>query len=140
MQVQAGKKELTLEVAEVVASAMKEWASDHGATHYTHWFHPLSGLTAEKHESFVSPLPDGGVIVEFSGKELVKGEPDAPASLRGLGHLRTRKHCTNPAFLRQTKSHLDPTVVSTRHAQDKKVHCAYGRPKQGLRITQSLGK
>jgi len=83
LQVQNGKKELTLEVAEVVAAAMKEWASEHGATHYTHWFHPLSGLTAEKHESFVSPLANGGVIVEFSGKELVKGEPDASSFASG---------------------------------------------------------
>ena len=70
-------KELDLSVANAVASAMKDWAVAHGATHYTHWFQPLTGVTAEKHDSFISPAPDGGVIMEFSGKELIKGEPDA---------------------------------------------------------------
>ena len=64
-------------VANAVASAMKDWAVAHGATHYTHWFQPLTGITAEKHDSFISPAPDGGVIMDFSGKELIKGEPDA---------------------------------------------------------------
>ena len=68
---------LDISVANVVAAAMKDWAVDHGATHYTHWFQPLTGVTAEKHDSFISPSPDGGVIMEFSGKELIKGEPDA---------------------------------------------------------------
>ena len=70
-------KELDLTVANAVAAAMKDWAVAHGATHYTHWFQPLTGVTAEKHDSFISPAPDGGVIMEFSGKELIKGEPDA---------------------------------------------------------------
>ena len=69
--------ELDLTVANAVATAMKDWAVQHGATHYTHWFQPLTGVTAEKHDSFISPAPDGGVIMEFSGKELIKGEPDA---------------------------------------------------------------
>ena len=69
--------ELDLTVANAVAMAMKDWAVQHGATHYTHWFQPLTGVTAEKHDSFISPAPDGGVIMEFSGKELIKGEPDA---------------------------------------------------------------
>ena len=64
-------------VADAVATAMKEWAVANGATHYTHWFQPLTGITAEKHDSFISPAPDGGVIMDFSGKELIKGEPDA---------------------------------------------------------------
>ena len=68
---------LDASVANAVAAAMKDWAVDHGATHYTHWFQPLTGITAEKHDSFISPAPDGGVIMEFSGKELIKGEPDA---------------------------------------------------------------
>jgi glutamine synthetase len=68
---------LELDVANQVAHAMKEWAIEKGATHYTHWFQPLTGITAEKHDSFISPTKDGGVIMEFSGKELVKGEPDA---------------------------------------------------------------
>ncbi len=68
---------LNTDVANAVADAMKDWAIAHGATHYTHWFQPLTGVTAEKHDSFITPAPDGGVIMEFSGKELIKGEPDA---------------------------------------------------------------
>jgi glutamine synthetase len=68
---------LDISVANAVAAAMKDWALQQGATHYTHWFQPLTGITAEKHDSFISPSPDGGVIMEFSGKELIKGEPDA---------------------------------------------------------------
>lgn len=68
---------LTLEVANIVASAMKNWALEKGATHFTHWFQPMTGITAEKHDSFIAPSGDGGVIMEFSGKELIKGEPDA---------------------------------------------------------------
>ena len=68
---------LDANVANAVAEAMKEWAVSKGATHFTHWFQPLTGITAEKHDSFISPSPDGGVIMEFSGKELIKGEPDA---------------------------------------------------------------
>lgn len=68
---------LDISVANAVATAMKDWAVANGATHYTHWFQPLTGVTAEKHDSFISPSPDGGVIMEFSGKELIKGEPDA---------------------------------------------------------------
>ena len=68
---------LNIGVANAVAVAMKDWAAAHGATHFTHWFQPLTGVTAEKHDSFISPSPDGGVIMEFSGKELIQGEPDA---------------------------------------------------------------
>jgi glutamine synthetase len=130
--VQSGKKDLTLEVAEVVASAMKEWALEHGATHYTHWFHPLSGLTAEKHESFVSPLPDGGALMEFSGKELVKGEPDASSfpsgGLRATFEARgyTAWDVTSPAFLKTNPKGITlciPTAFVSYygHALDKKV-------------------
>ncbi len=70
-------KDLDIKIANEVASAMKDWAIEHGATHYTHWFQPLTGLTAEKHDSFLSPQPDGTVIMDFSGKELIKGESDA---------------------------------------------------------------
>ena len=70
-------KPLDLNIANVVAHAMKEWALEHGATHYTHWFQPMTGITAEKHDSFISPTEGGGVVMEFSGKELIKGEPDA---------------------------------------------------------------
>ncbi len=68
---------LDISTADAVATALKEWAVEHGATHYTHWFHPLTGITAEKHDSFLSPTSDGGAIAEFKGKELIKGEPDA---------------------------------------------------------------
>ncbi len=68
---------LELDVANAVAVAMKEWAVENGATHFTHWFQPLTGVTAEKHDSFITPSPDGGVLMDFSGKELIKGEPDA---------------------------------------------------------------
>ena len=76
-------KNLNPDVADAVAAAMKEWAVSEGATHYTHWFQPLNGITAEKHDSFISPSPDGGVIMEFSGKELIKGEPDASSFPNG---------------------------------------------------------
>lgn len=132
LQVQAGKKELSLEVAEVVAAAMKEWAAEFGATHYTHWFHPLSGVTAEKHESFVSPLANGGIIMEFSGKELVKGEPDASSfpsgGLRATFEARgyTAWDVTSPAFLKTSPNGMTlciPTafVSYNGHALDKKV-------------------
>lgn len=94
-------------VAEVVANAMKDWALEKGATHYTHWFQPLTGLTAEKHDSFISPTDDGRVIMEFSGKELVKGEPDASSfpngGIRSTFEARgyTAWDCTSPAFLRE---------------------------------------
>ena len=68
---------LDLSVANAVAAAMKDWAVEKGATHFTHWFQPMTGITAEKHDSFITPAPDGRVILEFSGKELIKGEPDA---------------------------------------------------------------
>ena len=70
-------KELDLTVANVVANAMKDWAIEKGATHFTHWFQPMTGITAEKHDSFITPIASGDVIMEFSGKELIKGEPDA---------------------------------------------------------------
>ena len=70
-------EQLNIQVANAVAAALKEWAVEKGATHYTHWFQPLTGITAEKHDSFITPSPDGRVIMEFSGKELIKGEPDA---------------------------------------------------------------
>ena len=69
--------ELDITIADAIADAMKRWAIDKGATHYTHWFQPMTGITAEKHNSFVSPSPGGGAIMEFSGKELIKGESDA---------------------------------------------------------------
>src|SRR5512137_1509883 len=95
------------EVAEVVASVMKDWAISKGATHFTHWFQPMTGITAEKHDSFISPTADGRVIMEFSGKELIKGEPDASSfpsgGLRATFEARgyTAWDCTSPAFLKE---------------------------------------
>ena len=70
-------RSLDLSVANVIANAMKDWAIEKGATHFTHWFQPMTGTTSEKHDSFISPVKGGAVIMEFSGKELVRGEPDA---------------------------------------------------------------
>lgn len=100
-------EDLDPSIAEVVANAMKDWAIERGATHYTHWFQPMTGITAEKHDSFISPTNDGKVIMEFSGKELVKGEPDASSfpsgGLRATFEARgyTAWDCTSPAFLRE---------------------------------------
>ena len=77
--IEEGEK-LDISVANAVADAMKDWAAAKGATHYTHWFQPLTGVTAEKHDGFISPSPDGGVIMEFSGKELIKGNRTRPRS------------------------------------------------------------
>ncbi len=153
LEVQAGQKELSLEVAEVVASAMKDWALEKGATHYTHWFHPLTGLTAEKHDSFISPSPDGKILMEFSGKELIKGEPDASSfpsgGLRATFEARgyTAWDTTSPAFLKQ-----DPTGTTLciptafigyyGHALDKKVPLLRSMDAlsaQALRVLRALG-
>jgi len=99
-------RSLDRSVADIVANAMKDWAVEKGATHYTHWFQPLTGITAEKHDSFISPAPNGGVIMEFSGKELIRGEPDA--SSFPSGGLRTTFEArgytawdpTSPAFIK----------------------------------------
>ena len=110
------------QVASVVANAMKDWALEKGATHYTHWFQPLTGITAEKHDGFISPAPDGGVIMEFSGKELIKGEPDASSfpsgGLRATFEARgyTAWDPTSYAFIKD-KSLCIPTAF-----------CSYGGP------------
>ena len=100
-------KDLSLETADVVAHEMKEWAIEKGATHYTHWFQPLTGVTAEKHDAFISaPMENGKVLLSFSGKELIKGEPDASSfpsgGLRATFEARgyTTWDCTSPAFVR----------------------------------------
>lgn len=84
-------EELDPTVADAVASAMKEWAIEQGATHYTHWFQPLTGTTAEKHDSFISPQKDGSVIMELRGKELIRGEPDASSSPPAASAPRLRR-------------------------------------------------
>ena len=123
---------------------MKEWASEQGATHYTHWFHPLSGLSAEKHESFVSPLAEGGVIMEFSGKELVKGEPDASSfasgGLRATFEARgyTAWDATSPRLPEiepqghhPLHSHGFRVVQRTRARQEGAAPAIHGGPEQG---------
>ena len=153
LKVQAGKRELTLDIAEVVASAMRDWALERGATHYTHWFHPLSGISAEKHDSFISPLGDGRVLLEFSGKELVKGEPDASSfpsgGLRATFEARgyTAWDVTSPAFLKEsaagTTLYIPTAFVSYfGHALDKKVpllRSIEAINKQALRVLHALG-
>lgn len=122
---------LTSYVAEVVANAMKDWAIERGATHYTHWFQPMTGITAEKHEAFLNPDGDGKAIAEFSGKELIKGEPDASSfpsgGLRATFEARgyTAWDCTSPAFLKEDLSGITlciPTAFCsyTGEALDKK--------------------
>ena len=103
-----GRKDLDPAIADVVAAAIKKWAIEKGATHYTHWFQPLTGVTAEKHDSFITaPMENGKVLMSFSGKELIKGEPDASSfpsgGLRATFEARgyTAWDCTSPAFVRQ---------------------------------------
>jgi glutamine synthetase len=153
LAVQAGERELTLEVAEVVAVAMRDWAISKGASHYTHWFQPLTGLTAEKHDSFISPTHDGKVVMEFSGKELIKGEPDASSfpsgGLRATFEARgyTAWDVTSPAFLKQDKTGTTlciPTAFISYYGQalDKKVpllRSINALGKQALRVLRALG-
>jgi glutamine synthetase len=153
LAVQTGEKELTLEVAEVVAASMRDWAISKGASHYTHWFHPLTGLTAEKHDSFIAPSGDGKVIMEFSGKELVKGEPDASSfpsgGLRATFEARgyTAWDVTSPAFLKQDPTGTTlciPTAFISYYGQalDKKVPLLRAMDalnKQALRVLRALG-
>ena len=118
---------LELDVANTVAAVMKNWAIERGATHFTHWFQPMTGLTAEKHDSFISPTPDGKVIMEFSGKELVKGEPDASSfpsgGLRATFEARgyTAWDPSSPAFIKDGTLYI-PTAFCSYGGQalDKK--------------------
>ncbi len=140
---------LNNEVANAVASAMKEWAVEHGATHFTHWFQPLTGITAEKHDSFISPSPDGGVIMEFSGKELIKGEPDASSfpsgGLRATFEARgyTAWDPTSYAFIKD-KTLCIPTAFCSYSgdALDQKtplLRSMQALNKQALRILRLFG-
>lgn len=146
--------ELDSHVAEVVANAMKDWAIEKGATHYTHWFQPLTGITAEKHDAFISPTDDGGVILEFSGKELIKGEPDGSSfpsgGLRATFEARgyTAWDCTSPAFVHETPSGSTvlciPTIFCsyTGEALDKKtplLRSMEALSVQALRIVRAFG-
>ena len=141
--------QLDLSVANAVAIAMKDWAISNGATHYTHWFQPLTGITAEKHDSFISPSPDGGVIMEFSGKELIKGEPDASSfpsgGLRATFEARgyTAWDPTSYAFIKG-KTLCIPTAFCSYggEALDKKtplLRSMEALNKQALRILRLFG-
>ena len=137
------------EVANEVAEAMKIWAVEHGATHFTHWFQPLTGITAEKHDSFISPSPDGGVIMEFSGKELIKGEPDASSfpsgGLRATFEARgyTAWDPTSYAFIKD-KTLCIPTAFCSYggEALDKKtplLRSMEALNKQAMRVLKLFG-
>lgn len=146
-------EELAPEVANVVAHAMKEWALKNGATHYTHWFQPMTGVTAEKHDSFLSPESNAHAVLEFSGKELIKGEPDASSfpsgGLRATFEARgyTAWDCTSPAFLREdaigTVLCIPTAFCSyTGEALDKKtplLRSMEAISKQAVRILNLLG-
>jgi glutamine synthetase len=137
------------QVAEVVASVMKDWAVSKGATHFTHWFQPMTGITAEKHDSFISPTPDGRMIMEFSGKELIKGEPDASSfpsgGLRATFEARgyTIWDCTSPAFVKDGSLYIPTAFASyTGEALDKKTPLLRSMDalnRQALRILRALG-
>ncbi len=142
-------KPLDPEVASVVANEMKEWAIEKGATHFTHWFQPMTGITAEKHDSFISPAPDGKVIMEFSGKELIKGEPDASSfpsgGLRATFEARgyTAWDPTSFAFIKD-KTLCIPTAFCSYGGQalDKKTPLLRSMAainKQMLRLLRALG-
>ncbi len=145
---------LTLEVANVVANAMKDWAIEKGATHYSHWFQPLTGKTAEKHDSFISPTADGGVILEFSGRQLIQGEPDASSfpsgGLRATFEARgyTAWDCTSPAFLKEDAAGNTTLCIPTAfcsytgEALDKKtplLRSMEAISRQALRVLRVLG-
>ncbi|PVV83770.1 glutamine synthetase III [Dehalogenimonas alkenigignens] len=137
------------QVAEVVASVMKDWAIGKGATHFTHWFQPLTSITAEKHDSFISPTADGRVILEFSGKELVKGEPDASSfpsgGLRATFEARgyTAWDYTSPAFVKDGTLYIPTAFASyTGEALDKKtplLRSMDALSRQALRVLRALG-
>lgn len=140
---------LELDVANVVASAMKEWAIEKGATHYTHWFQPMTGITAEKHDSFISPAGGGKVIMEFSGKELVRGEPDASSfpsgGLRATFEARgyTIWDTTSYAFIKDGTLYIPTAFCSySGEALDKKtplLRSMEALNKQALRILRLFG-
>ena len=140
---------LELDVANSVAVAMKEWALEHGATHYTHWFQPMTNFTAEKHDSFISPTSDGQVIMDFSGKELVKGEPDASSfpsgGLRATFEARgyTAWDPTSPAFIKDSTLYIPTAFCSySGEALDKKTPLLRSMDtlnKEAIKILRLLG-
>lgn len=143
------KEHLESSIAEVVANAMKEWALEKGATHYTHWFQPMTGITAEKHDSFISPTSDGRVIMEFSGKELIKGEPDASSfpsgGLRATFEARgyTAWDPSSYAFVKEDTLYI-PTVFCSYSGEvlDKKtplLRSMDALSEQAIRILRMFG-
>ena len=140
---------LELDVANSVAVAMKEWALEHGATHYTHWFQPMTNFTAEKHDSFISPTVDGQIIMDFSGKELVKGEPDASSfpsgGLRATFEARgyTAWDPTSPAFIKDRTLYIPTAFCSySGEALDKKTPLLRSMDtlnKEAVKILRLLG-
>ena len=142
-------RSLDITVASVVANAMKDWAIEKGATHYTHWFQPMTGITAEKHDSFISPAEDGGVIMEFSGKELIQGEPDASSfpsgGLRSTFEARgyTAWDPTSYAFIKENTLYIPTAFCSYGgEALDKKTPLMRSTEKlnkQALRILKLFG-
>ena len=147
--IKAGKS-LDLDVANVVANAMKDWAIEKGATHFTHWFQPMTGVTAEKHDSFIYPDKDGNIIMEFSGKELIKGEPDASSfpsgGLRATFEARgyTAWDPTSYAFIKDGTLCIPTAFCSySGEALDKKtpvLRSMQALNKQALRILKLFGK
>ena len=144
-----GGQKLNLSVANAVARAMQEWAVENGATHFTHWFQPMTGVTAEKHDSFITPAPDGGVIMDFSGKELIQGEPDASSfpsgGLRATFEARgyTAWDPTSYAFIKE-KTLCIPTAFCAYggEALDKKtplLRSMEALNKQALRVLKLFG-
>ena len=142
-------KSLNLKIANAVANAMKDWAIEHGATHYTHWFQPMTGVTAEKHDSFININRNGKVIMEFSGKELIKGEPDASSfpngGLRATFEARgyTAWDPTSYAFIKNNVLCIPTAFCSySGHALDKKTPLLRSMEainKQALRILKVFG-
>ncbi len=136
-------------IADEVAAAMKEWAVEKGATHFTHWFQPLTGITAEKHDSFIAPTGDGNVVLEFSGKELVRGEPDASSfpsgGLRATFEARgyTVWDCTSPAFVKEGTLYIPTAFFSyTGEALDLKtplLRSTEALSAQALRVLKVFG-
>lgn len=148
-----GRRHLDTALANVIANAIKDWAIEKGATHYCHWFQPMTGLTAEKHDSFISPTPDGAVMMEFSGKELYQGEPDASSfpsgGLRATFEARgyTAWDCTSPVFIKKDGGNITLYIPCafcsyTGLALDKKtplLRSMEALNKQAVRVLRALG-
>jgi glutamine synthetase len=148
-----GEQPLDPVTADVIANAMKDWAIGKGATHFCHWFQPMTGLTAEKHDAFISPTPDGRTIMEFSGKELIRGEPDASSfpsgGLRATFEARgyTAWDCTSPVFVKEDGKNITLYIPSafcsyTGEALDKKtplLRSMDALSKQAVRVLKALG-